>query len=102
VVGLDVQERDGVYTLLQDGRAIVRAAVFGRVLMLSTDAAADLRKAAAAPATPPPPGAAGGLTLRATAAALGPVPALLRTGTVTGWARAEPSGVSGELRPALR
>jgi hypothetical protein len=103
VVGLDVQERDGVYTLLQDGRVIVRAAVFGRVLMLSTDPAADLRKAAAAPATPPPPGAAGGLTLRATAAALGPdVPALLSSGTVTGWARAEPSGVSGELRPALR
>ena len=25
VVGLDVQERDGVYTLLQDGRAVVRA-----------------------------------------------------------------------------
>jgi hypothetical protein len=103
VVGLDVQERDGVYTLLEDGRVIVRAAVFGRVLMLSTDPAADLRKAAAASATPPPPGAAGGLTLRATAAALGPaVPALLRSGTVTGWARAEPSGVSGELRPALR
>jgi hypothetical protein len=103
VVGLDVQERDGVYTLLQDGRVIVRAAVLGRVLMLSTDPTADLRKLAAAPATPPPPGAAGGLTLRATAAALGPdVPALLRSGTVTGWARAEPSGVSGELRPALR
>ncbi len=103
VVGLDVQERDGVYTLLQDGRAVVRAAVFGRVLMLSTDPAADLRKAAAAPATPPPPGAAGGLTLRATAAALGPaLPALLRGGSVTGWVRAEPSGLSGELRPALR
>jgi hypothetical protein len=103
VVGLDVQERDGVYTLLQDGRVIVRAAVFGRVLMLSTDPAADLGTAAVASATPPPPGAAGGLTLHATAAALGPeVPALLRSGTVTGWARAEPSGVSGELRPALR
>jgi hypothetical protein len=103
VVGLDVQERDGVYTLSQDGRVIVRAAVFGRVLMLSTDAAADLRRAAVASATPPPPGAAGGVTLRATAAALGPeVPALLRSGTVTGWARAEPSAVSGELRPALR
>jgi hypothetical protein len=103
VVGLDVQERDGVYTLLEDGRVIVRAAVFGRVLMLSTDPAADLRKAAAAPATPPPPGAAGGLTLRATAAALGTtVPALLRSGTVTGWVRAEPSGLSGELWPALR
>jgi hypothetical protein len=103
VVGLEVEERDGVYTLTENGRVIVRAAVFGRVLMLSTDPAADLRKAAAAPATPPAPGAAGGLTLRATAAALGPgVPALLRSGSVTGWARAEPSGVSGELRPALR
>ena len=103
VVGLDVEERDGAYTLLQDGRVIVRAAVYGRVLVLSTDSGADLRAAAAAPATPLPPGAAGGLTLRATAAALGPdVPALLRGGTVTGWARAEPSGVSGELRPALR
>jgi hypothetical protein len=30
------------------------------------------------------------------------VPALLRSGTVTGWVRAEPSGLSGELRPALR
>jgi hypothetical protein len=103
VVGLAVEERDGVYTLLQDGRIVVRAAVYGRVLVLSTDPGADLRAAAAAPATPPPPGAAGGLTLRAAAAALGPgAPALLRAGTITGWARAEPTGVSGELRPALR
>ena len=79
--------------------------MFGRALTLSNDPGRDLGAAAAAPPTPAPPGAAGGLTVRARAAALlGDLPALIsaRLGDITGWARVELSGVTGELDLALR
>jgi hypothetical protein len=104
-VDVDIEHRDGAYDVSQDGRLVVRAGVFGRALALSNDPNANLEAAAAAPQTAPPPGAAGALTLRARATALIPdVPALLRArlGDITGWARAELTGVTGELDLALR
>ncbi len=105
------RSRDGAYTLEQGGRPVARAGVFGRALVLSTDPRADLRAAAAVPATPPPPGARGALTLRLTpdgarrlllgGAAL---PGLLldHLGDLTGSARVELTGVTGELRLGVR
>jgi hypothetical protein len=97
--------RDGAYTIEQDGKLAGRAGVYGRVVVFSTDPAADLRAAARAPVRPPPAGAAGGLTLRLAQSLFGPLlPALARghVGDVSGWARAEPSGVSGELSVPVR
>jgi hypothetical protein len=103
--GVRIDEQDGVYTVTRDGQLIVRAGVFGRALVLSNDPRANLQAAAAAPVSPTPPGAAGALTLRARATTLIPnVPALIagRLGDVTGWARAELTGLTGELDLALR
>jgi hypothetical protein len=105
IADVDIDHHDGAYDLSQDGRLVARVGVFGRALVLSNDANADLRAAAAAPATPTPPGAAGALTIRAHARELiGELPALIaaRLGDVTGWARAELTGVTGELDLALR
>jgi hypothetical protein len=104
-VDIEIDHRDGVYTLTQGAKLVARVGVFGRALVLSNDADADLRAAAAAPESPTPTGAAGGLTARLRAAVLATVlPALLRDrlGDVTGWARTELTGVSGELRLAVR
>jgi hypothetical protein len=104
-IDIDIDKRDGAYDVSQDGQLVARAGVFGRALTLSNDPTRDLRAAAAAPATPTPPGAAGALTIRARATALlGDLPALLsgRLGDITGWARAELTGVTGELGLALR
>jgi hypothetical protein len=103
-IDIDIDHHDGAYDISQNGKLVARAGVFGRALTLSNDPTADLRAAAAAPTTPTPPGAAGGLTLRAQAAALIPnLPALIsaRLGDITGWARAELTGVTGELDLAL-
>jgi hypothetical protein len=103
--GVKIEQRDGVYTVTRDGQLVVRAAVFGRTLVLSNDPNADLRAAAAAPVSPAPPGAAGAMTLRARATTLiGGLPSLIaaRLGDVTGWVRAELTGVTGELDLALR
>lgn len=104
-IDIDIDHHDGAYDISQDGKLVARAGVFGRALVLSNDPNADLRAAAAAPATPTPPGAAGALTIRAQARELiGDLPALIaaRLGDITGWARAELTGVTGELDLALR
>ena len=104
-IDIDIDHRDGAYDVSEGGRLLARAGVFGRALTLSNDPGRDLRAAAAAPPMPAPPGAAGGLTVRARAAALlGDLPALIsaRLGDITGWARVELSGVTGELDLALR
>jgi hypothetical protein len=102
---LKIDKRDGAYTLTQNGKLVARAGVYGRALVLSNDPAADLRAAAAAPAAPTPPGAAGALTARLRSSVLATqIPELIRArvGDVTAWARAELTGVTGELRLALR
>jgi hypothetical protein len=104
-IDIDIDHHDGAYDISQDGRLVARAGVFGRALTLSNDPRRDLRAAAAAPVSPTPAGAAGGLTLRAQATTLiGDLPALIaaRLGDITGWARAELTGVTGELDLALR
>jgi hypothetical protein len=105
VGGVKIDRKDGVYSVTQDGQLIVRAGVFGRSLVLSNDATANLAAAAAAPVSPTPPGAAGALTIRARATSLIPgVPDLIagRLGDITGWMRAELTGVTGELDLTLR
>ena len=102
---LKIDHRDGVYTLTSNGELVARAGVYGRALVLSNDPTADLRAAAAAPAAPTPPGAAGALTARLRSSVLATqIPELIRTriGDLTAWARAELTGVTGELRLALR
>ena len=72
--------------------------------VLSDDPAANLRAAAAAPPRPTP-GAAGALTARLRSSLLAAqIPELIRAriGDLTAWARAELTGVTGELRLALR
>lgn len=103
--GLEIDHRDGVYTLTNNGELVARAGVYGRALVLSNDPTADLRAAAAAPAAPTPPGAAGALTARLRSSVLATqIPDLIRArvGDLTAWARAELTGVTGELRLALR
>jgi len=103
--GFGIDRRDGVYTFSQDGELVARAGIYGRALVLSKDPDADLPAAAAAPAAPVPPGAAGALTARLRSSALATqIPALIRArlGDLTAWARAELTGVTGELRLALR
>jgi hypothetical protein len=104
VGGIKIDRKDGVYSVTQNGQLVVRAGVFGGVLVLSNDPSADLQAAANAPVSPAPPGAAGALTLRARATTLIPnIPAIIasRLGDITGWARAELTGLTGELDLAL-
>jgi hypothetical protein len=102
---LRIDHRDGAYTLTQGGELVARAGVYGRALVLSNDPDANLRAAAAAPAAPTPPSAAGALTARLRSSVLATqIPELIRArvGDLTAWARAELTGVTGELRLALR
>jgi hypothetical protein len=102
---LKIDHRDGAYTLTSNGDLVARAGVYGRALVLSNDPSANLRAAAAAPAAPTPPGAAGALTARLRSSVLATqIPELVgaRVGDLTAWARAELTGVTGELRLALR
>ena len=102
---LKIDHRDGAYTLTSNGDLVARAGVYGRALVLSNDPSANLRAAAAAPAAPTPPGAAGALTARLRSSVLATqIPELVRArvGDLTAWARAELTGVTGELRLALR
>jgi hypothetical protein len=95
----------GAYSIEEGGALAGRVGVYGRVVVLSTDPRADLRAAARAPATPAPGGAGGALTLRLAPSLFGALlPALVRdhAGDVTGWARAELTGVEGELGVAVR
>jgi hypothetical protein len=105
IADIKVDKSNGAYTLTQDGKLIARAGVYGHALVLSNDPRADLRAAAEAPAMPTPPQAAGALTARVNARTLtAQLPSILtdRLGDVTGWARAELTGLSGELRLAVR
>jgi hypothetical protein len=99
------EQRNGAYTITSDGKLVGRVGLYGNVLVLSNDPTADLRAAANAPPVPTPPGAAGALTARLNPGVLGAlIPALVRDrlSDVTGWARAELTGVNGELRLAVR
>jgi hypothetical protein len=103
--GARVQQQNGAYTITSDGKLVGRVGLYGDVLVLSNDPRADLRAAANAPPLPTPPGAAGALTTRLSPSVLGSlIPALVvdRVSDVTGWARAELTGVNGELRLAVR
>jgi hypothetical protein len=105
LANVKIDKRDGVYTIVQDGALVARAAVYGRVVMLSTDPRANLAQAANAPARPPPANAQGALTLNLSTALFGSLlPALVRghVGDVTGWARAEPEQTTGELAVRVR
>ena len=100
-----IDKLNGVYTIQQDGELVARAAVYGRVVVLSNDPRADLAKAASAPARPPPANARGALTLDLSAALFeSALPSLVRghVGDVTGWARAEPAQTTGELGVTVR
>jgi hypothetical protein len=103
-----IDKRGGVYVIEEKGELLVRVGIFGRAVVISTDPGADLERAAAAPPAPAPQGAAGALTARVQPGALSAVglalPRLLagRLGDLTGWARAELDGVSGELRLPVR
>jgi hypothetical protein len=94
---------DGAYAITEGRRLLVRAGVYGRVVVLSDDPRASHR--AAAPPVSPPPGAAGGLTFRLRPAGLrGRLPGLVleRLGDLTGWARAERAGMTGALEVRVR
>jgi hypothetical protein len=112
---IELDEEPGdAYRLLMDQRLVLRAGVFGRTLVATNEARANLRAAAAAPPAVPVPGAAGGLTVRMQAStarrlltsAFGlPAEARLvldRVGDLTGWAWAERDGVRGRLDLAVR
>jgi hypothetical protein len=102
------------YRLTVDGELAARVGLFGRTLVLTDDPRTDLRATATAPPAPTPPGARGGLTLRLQGGEARQLvsdifglpgsagPFLDRLGDLTGWARAEPDAVRGELRLALR
>ncbi len=103
--GVDVSERDGAYTIAQDGSLLARAGVFGPALMLSDDPRANLRALADGPAAPPLPGARGALTVTAAPELLRPyLPGIVRSRirSLAAWARTETTGVTGEVRIALR
>jgi hypothetical protein len=112
-VRLDEEPGDA-YRLTVDGRMVLRAGVVGPTLVLTDDPRASLPGAARAPTAPTPAGAVGALTLRLARSSLRallteqfglPQEAGLildRLGDLTGWARAERDGLTGELRLAVR
>ena len=111
------EEPGDAYRLTIDGKLTARIGIFGPTLVITDDAATNLRATATAPVVAPPPGAKGGLTLRLrggegqrllggllgtdandeTTASI-----LARFGDLTGWARAATDGVRGELDLGLR
>jgi hypothetical protein len=103
--GFGIDHKDGEYDFSQDGQVVARVGVYGKVLVLSNDPKANLKAAAAAPAAPTPKGAAGALTARLRSSVLATqIPALVRDrlGDITAWARAELTGVTGELQLTVR
>jgi len=103
--GFGIDHKDGEYDFSQDGQVVARVGVYGKVLVLSNDPKADLKAAAAAPAAPTPKGAAGALTVRLRSSVLATqIPALVRDrlGDITAWARAELTGLTGELQLTVR
>ena len=99
------REPGGAYSIQSDGALAGRVGVYGPVVVFTTDARADLAAAARAPVAAPVTGAAGALTVRVAPALFGPLlPALARghIADVTGWARAEPDSLRGELAVQVR
>ncbi len=99
------REPGGAYSIESDGAFAGRVGVYKQVVVVSTDPRADLAAAAVAPPAPPVPGAAGALTLRLAPALFGTLlPEFARglVDDVTGWARAEPSSLRGELAARVR
>ncbi len=99
------REPNGAYSIENDGALVGRVGVYQRVVVFSTDPHADLSAVARAPLTPPVPGAAGALTLRLAPSLFSSfLPALARgiVADVTGWARAEPDSLRGELAARVR
>ena len=98
-------EANGAYSIESDGALAGRVGVYDRIVVFSTDPRADLSAAARAPTAPPVPDAAGALTLRVAPSLFGSLlPTLARgiVADVTGWARAEPSWLRGELAARVR
>ena len=103
--GLDITQRDGAFTIAQNGELLARAGVYGPALVLSNDPRADLRALATAPATPPLAGAHGGLTLTGSPDLLKPyLPGIVRgrIRALNAWARVETTALTGELQIPLR
>jgi hypothetical protein len=112
-VKLDEEPGDA-YRLTIDGRMVLRAGIFGPTLVATDDPRANLRGPATAPPAPTPAGAAGAATVRLTQREIRrfiadqfglPQEANLildRVGDLTGWARSEREGLTGELRLAIR
>jgi hypothetical protein len=103
--GFGIDHRNDEYDFSQDGQVVARVGVYGKVLVLSNDPKANLKAAAAAPAAPTPKGAAGALTARLRSSVLATqIPALVRDrlGDITAWARAELTGLTGELQLTVR
>ena len=99
------REPTGAYSIESDGAFAGRVGVYDRVVVVSTDPRADLAAAARAPLAQPVPDAAGALTLHLAPALFGTLlPAVARdvVEEVTGWARAEPSSLRGELAARVR
>jgi len=99
------READGAYSIESNGAPAGRVGVYGPVVVFSTDPRADLSAAARAPVVAPVPGAAGALTLRLAPSLFGallPVIARGHVADVTGWARAEPASLRGELAVQVR
>jgi len=99
------RESNGAYSIQSNGAFAGRVGVYGRVVVFSTDQRADLGAAARAPLAPTVAGAAGALTLRLAPSLFGALlPALARghVADVTGWARAELTGLRGELAVRVR
>jgi hypothetical protein len=108
---LRIDSSGATYSVTENGRFVARAGVFGPTLALTNDQRADLAAAAQAAPEPPPPGAAGALTARLRTPVVSDLlgrrlglPALVldRLGDATAWARAELTGVTGELRLSVR
>jgi hypothetical protein len=107
-------EGPNAYRLDVDKKLVARVGIFGRTLVFTDDARANLPATATAPAAPSPPGARGGLTLRMQASEgrrllsdlfglpSGASAILDRLGDLTGWARGATDGVRGELQLGLR
>src|SRR5262249_54140028 len=114
-IKLDEEPGPGdAYRLEIDSKLTARVGLFGRTLVITDDARTNLARTAAAPAVATPTGAAGGLTLRLQAdegrrllgslfgLPEGAAAVLDRLGDLTGWARAETTGVRGQLQLGLR
>lgn len=103
-----IDRKGSVFSIAQHGTFAARVGVFGDAVVLSTSRTADLAAAARAPAQPAPAGSAGALALRIQPQVIFDVldqllgtripQTFVHIGALTGWARAEPQVLAGELR----